>query len=136
MVQRMRIAVIGVGGIGGVVAASLQRAGRHDVLVCARRPITDMTFEESDATTQIPIRSAIDPEEAAPVDWVLLCTKAHDTPSTRPWLARLCRAGTRVAVLQNGIDQETRVAPLVGEATVFPVIVHFNGERIAPGRIR
>ena len=76
------------------------------------------------------------PEDAGPVDWVLLVTKAQDTATAAPWLARLCGPATRVAVLQNGIDHVERVAPLAGGATVVPVIVYYNGERLAPDRVR
>jgi len=74
--------------------------------------------------------------DAGPVDWVLLCTKAHETPSAAPWLARLCAASTKVAVLQNGIDHAGRVAALVGDATVVSTIVYYNGERLAADRVR
>jgi 2-dehydropantoate 2-reductase len=53
-----------------------------------------------------------------------------------PWLERLCTPATRVAVLQNGIDQVRSVAPLAGGATVLPVIVYYNGERLAPDHVR
>ena len=43
---------------------------------------------------------------------------------------------TRVAVLQNGIDHVARVAPLAGGAAVVPVLVYYNGERLAPDRVR
>ena len=43
---------------------------------------------------------------------------------------------TRVAVMQNGIDHVARVAPLAGGATVVPVLVYYNGERLAPDRVR
>jgi 2-dehydropantoate 2-reductase len=65
-----------------------------------------------------------------------LCTKAYDTPSIAPWLRRLCGPHTRVAVLQNGIGHVDRLAPLVGDATVVPTIVYYNGERLAPDRVR
>jgi 2-dehydropantoate 2-reductase len=65
-----------------------------------------------------------------------LCTKAYDTPSIAPWLQRLCGRHTRVAVLQNGIGHVDRLAPLVGDATIVPTIVYFNGERLAPDRVR
>jgi 2-dehydropantoate 2-reductase len=137
MDQRARVAVIGMGGIGGVVAALLQRAGRHDVVVCARQRISELTLEEPEAMAHLAVTTLVDPGEViSSVDWVLLCTKAHDTASVAPWLARLCRHDSRVAVLQNGIDQTSRVAPFVGNATVVPTIVHFNGERIAPDRVR
>jgi 2-dehydropantoate 2-reductase len=137
MDQRARVAVIGMGGIGGVVSAVLQRAGRHDVMMCSRQRISELTLEELDATTHLAVRTLVDPAEVtSSVDWILLCTKAHDTASAAPWLACLCRPDTRVAVLQNGIDQASRVAPFIGRATAVPTIVHFNGERIAPDRVR
>jgi 2-dehydropantoate 2-reductase len=77
-----------------------------------------------------------DPAQAKPVDWVLLCTKTHQSAAAGPWLARLCAPATRVAVLQNGIDHVARVAPLAGGATVVPVLVYYNGERLAPDRVR
>jgi 2-dehydropantoate 2-reductase len=137
MDQRARVVVIGMGGIGGVVSALLQRAARHDVMVCSRQRISELTLEEPDATTQLAVKTLVDPGEVtSSVNWILLCTKAHDTGSAAPWLARLCRPDTRVAVLQNGIDQTSLVAPFVGGATVIPTIVHFNGERIAPDHVR
>jgi 2-dehydropantoate 2-reductase len=39
-------------------------------------------------------------------------------------------------VLQNGIDQVRSVAPLANGATVMPVIVYYNGERLAPDHVR
>ena len=67
---------------------------------------------------------------------MLVCTKAHQTAAAAPWLKRLCTPSTRVAVLQNGIDQVRSVAPLAGGATVLPVIVYYNGERLAPDHVR
>lgn len=67
---------------------------------------------------------------------MLLCTKAQDTDAAAPWLARLCAPTTRVAVMQNGIDHVARVKPLAGGATVVPVLVYYNGERLAPDRVR
>jgi 2-dehydropantoate 2-reductase len=39
-------------------------------------------------------------------------------------------------VLQNGIDHVARVAPLAAGATIVPVLVYYNGERLAPNRVR
>ena len=133
---RASVAVVGLGSIGGVAAAALHEAGRHDVTACVRRPLPRLLFERPQGTVELHLRALTDPAEAQPVDWVLLCTKAHETPSAAPWLARLCRPQTRVAVLQNGIDHVARVAPFVGGATVLPVIVYYNGERLAPDHVR
>ena len=43
---------------------------------------------------------------------------------------------TRVAVLQNGVDHVARVAPFAGAATVLPVIVYYNGERLGADHVK
>lgn len=103
---------------------------------CVRRPLDRLRLERPDGTFDVPLRALTDPGEAQPADWVLLCTKTHETPSAAPWLARLCGPGTRVAVLQNGIDHVERVAPLANGATIVPVVVYYNGERLTPDHVR
>jgi 2-dehydropantoate 2-reductase len=132
----MTVAVIGLGSIGGVIAGSLCALNRHDVVGCVRRPVERLVVERSEGAIEVAIRALTDPTEAEPLDWVLLCTKAHDTPSSAPWLQRLCGPRTRVAVLQNGIGHADRLAPLVGDATIVPTIVYYNSERLAPDRVR
>jgi 2-dehydropantoate 2-reductase len=134
--RRLSVAVVGLGGIGGGAAGSLAAAGLHDIMACTRQPIARFTLERAEGTVEAPLRVLTDPAQAKPVDWVLVCTKTHQTAAAGPWLARLCTPATRVAVLQNGIDHVARVAPLAGGATIVPVLVYYNGERLAPDRVR
>jgi 2-dehydropantoate 2-reductase len=134
--RRSTVAVVGLGSIGGVAAGCLVAAGRHDVIACVHAPIERLTLDAPDGTVELPLSALTDPAQAKPADWVLLCTKTHATASTAPWLKRLCAPGTRVAVLQNGIDHVARVAPLADGASVVPVIVYYNGERLAADRVR
>jgi 2-dehydropantoate 2-reductase len=53
------------------------------------------------------------PADATPVDWVLITTKAYDAASAAAWLPALCRADTRVVVLQNGVEHVERFSPYV-----------------------
>lgn len=135
--QRLTVAVVGLGSIGGVIAGCLADAGRHAVIACARRPLERLTLEEPRRTVEVPLAVLTDPARVGrPADWVLLCTKTHQTASAAPWLERLCAPSTRVAVLQNGIGHIERVAPLADGATIVPAIVYYNGERLAPDRVR
>jgi 2-dehydropantoate 2-reductase len=134
--ERSTIAIIGLGSIGAAVAGSLRHADRHDIIACTRGPLERLVVERPEGTIDVPLRTVTAPADAKPADWVLLCTKAHETPTTAAWLTRLCDASTRVAVLQNGIDHVARVAPLVGAATVVSTIVYYNGERLAKDRVR
>ena len=133
---RTKIAVLGLGAIGGVIAGSLAATGRHELVVCARSRIDHLVVERPEDTVAVPLRTLTDPAAGEPVDWVLLCTKTHQTAAAGPWLARLCGAQTRVAVLQNGIRHADRLASLLGIATVVPTIVYYNGERLAADRVR
>jgi 2-dehydropantoate 2-reductase len=134
--ERTTVAVIGLGSIGGVIGGCLRDADRHDVVVCIREPVEQLVVERPEGMVQVDLRALSDPAEAQRVDWVLLCTKAHHTPSTAPWLSRLCDSSTRVAVLQNGIEHAARVGPLVGGATVVSTVVYYSGERLAKDRVR
>jgi 2-dehydropantoate 2-reductase len=133
-----RVAVVGVGAIGAAVAAAVHRAGDHELLLCARRPLDEVVVELPDGsavTLDGPLLTdpgAID----APADWVLLAVKAHQTDGAARWLSALCGPATTVAVLQNGIDHVERVGPLVGEALVLPVVNWCPVEPAAPGRVR
>lgn len=118
------------------MAGCLAAADRHDVIVCTRQPIERLTLESTSGVAELPLASLTDPAHVAqPADWVMLCTKTHQTAAAAPWLSRLCSAATRVAVLQNGIGHVERVAPIANGATVLPAIVYFNGERLAPDRV-
>ncbi len=134
---RLSIAVIGLGSIGGAAAGCLAASGRYDVIACTRQPLARLTLEAPHGTVEVPLAAYTDPAQIKnPADWVLLCTKTHQTESAAPWLTRLCARSTRVAVLQNGIGHVERVAPFVGGAAMVPAIVYYNGERLAPDRVR
>jgi len=133
-----RVAVVGVGAIGVTVAAAVQDAGVHELLLCARRPLDRVVVERpdgSEAVIDAPLLT--DPGTvSAPADWVLLAVKAHQTHGAAGWLSALCTAATTIGVLQNGIDHVERVAPLAGGAAVLPVVNWCPVEPVAPGRVR
>jgi len=133
---RLGIAVVGLGSIGGVAAGCLAAAGRHDVVACVRQPLQRLVLDEPRGTRELPLKALTDPAQAEAADWVLVCTKTYQTEAVAPWLARLCKPSTRVAVLQNGIGHAERVAPFAQGAAVLPVIVYYNGERLAPDHVR
>ncbi len=46
----MRIAIVGVGAIGSVVAGALLESRRHQVILCARRPFCRIRITAPDRT--------------------------------------------------------------------------------------
>ena len=130
-----RIAIVGVGAIGGVVAGLLQSAGRHELVLCVRRPLAELVVETPDGAVRIEATIVTDPADAPAVDGVMVATKAYDVVGAAKWLERLCVQGAPVAVLQNGVEHRERFAPFVPMEKIVPVIVDCPAERKSPERI-
>lgn len=131
-----RVAVVGVGAIGGYFAAQLFRSG-HDLSLCVRTPFDRLVVESGEAEQRVEAPVLTRPEQAVEVDWVFLATKAHQSAEAGDWLSVLCGPETRgVVVMQNGVEQVERVTPLVGTTAVIPAIVLCGAEALAPGHIR
>lgn len=144
---KARVAVIGAGAIGGVLAEAACDAG-HDVTLCVRTPVPGLTIIRDGGPRTVPVRivTGDDPAggeatgpgspQSAPADWILLATKAHQTATARPWIDRLAGPGTVLAVVQNGVDHAARAASLAPPGPVLPALIYVAARRTAPGRIR
>jgi len=129
----VRIAVIGAGAIGGTLAAWL--AQNHEVTVCARSPLEDLEVETPEGSIRATPRILTDPAEASEVDWVLCTTKTYDCASAAAWLPGLMGPATRLAVIQNGVEQRERFKGHVADDRVVPAIIDLPAERRGPGSI-
>jgi len=130
-----RIAIVGVGAIGGVTAALLQQAG-HELLLCTRRPMSRLSVETPDGLVNVQGTYVTSPSEAFEVDWVIVATKAYDVAGTAKWLEKLCSNGAPIAVLQNGVEHRERFATYVPIEKILPVMVDCPAERPAPDKVR
>ena len=133
----MRVAVIGAGAIGAVIASAAAESG-HDVTVCVRTPIDSLVLERDGEERLLPveIRAGASDLDGEAADVVFLTVKATDTAEAAPWLARLCDPATLVASAQNGLDHEARLAPYLPAGRVVPALAYIASERLAPGRVR
>ena len=129
------VAVVGGGAIGGVVAARLCTGGRDEVVLCVRTPFAALVVEGPAGTLRATPRIVTTPGAVQPVPWVLFATKAHQTAGAADWLKALATSQTTVAILQNGVEHEERMAPYANGATLLPVIVNCPAARVTPGRI-
>ncbi|WP_439565692.1 ketopantoate reductase family protein [Microcella sp.] len=133
----MRIAVIGAGAVGGLLAALAARAG-HEVLVTARG-------EHAEAIARAGLHvdggwgewvGAVELVESIPnraVDLIVLATKAHDSASAlEGWVAH---DGTPVLVLQNGLGGEDAVRDALPHSPVAIGLALFAVSLTGPGRI-
>jgi 2-dehydropantoate 2-reductase len=130
-----RIAVIGPGAIGSTLAAWLAQDGIHDLTVCARSPLGRLRIMAPGGTIEASPAVLTDPAGATPVEWVIAATKTYDSPGCIPWIERLTGSGTRLAVVQNGVEHRDRFISLVPPERIVPVIAYLPAERLAPGEV-
>jgi 2-dehydropantoate 2-reductase len=131
----VRIAVIGAGAIGAVVAGAARDSG-NEVAVCVRTPISSLVLERGDEVRTLAVSLASSPSGLEPADLVFVTTKVVDNPSLEPWLGVLCRHSTVVGAVQNGLDHEAHLAPFLPAGRIEPVFAYLAAERLGPGRVR
>jgi 2-dehydropantoate 2-reductase len=131
-----KVAIVGVGAIGGVVAALLQQTGRHQLILCTRRPMSALTVETPHGTITIDAVYTTDPNEVSGVDWAVVATKAYDAEGTAKWLKPLAAKGVPAAIFQNGIEHRERLAPYLPVESILPVMVDCPAERPSPDHVR
>ena len=103
-----RIALIGPGAIGGLVAAWLCQDKDHEVTVCARTHIRHLNLNTPYGTFEARPRVLTEPAAVFSPDWVLVTTKAYDSESATAWFPSLLCDDTQVAIIQNGVDHVER----------------------------
>jgi 2-dehydropantoate 2-reductase len=130
-----RIAIVGPGAVGGVIAAWLQESGRHEVILCARRRFEELTVRSGDRLLISHPKVLTVAADAPPVAWVFVTTKAYDAAGAAAWFSGLCSLGAPVAVLQNGVEHRERFAEYLFPEKVVPVMVDCPAERSTPGNM-
>ena len=124
-----RVAVVGVGAIGSVLAALLEVTGNHQITLCTRRPMDRLLVTTPEGVIDVKAANSTEPGLAEAVDWVLVATKTFDAAGAAAWLPTLCARGARVAVVQNGVEHRERFAPYVSRESILPVIIDCQVER-------
>ncbi len=140
--DRLRVAVVGAGAIGGVLGARLQQAG-HDVVFIARGATLDalrsrgLILESIDGDLTLPsVQVTDDPATVGLVDVVLVCVKATQIASLAPSLRPLVGPATAVIPVQNGVEASELLAAALGAGNVLEGLGRVLVEQVAPGHIR
>jgi len=130
-----RVAIVGVGAIGGALAGLLATTCRHEITLCTRRPMNGLMVHTPDGDVQVKAGNETDPSRVGAVDWVIVATKAYDAKGAAAWFPALCASGARVAIVQNGVEHRERFAAYLSEEQMLPVVIDVLTERRADGSV-
>lgn len=95
-----------------------------------------LTLITPDGVTTSEVRATDDPASIGPVDVVLFCVKSFDTETAAARLAPLIGPATAVLSIQNGIDNEAKIAAVLGADHVLGAAVYVIAAIESPGVIR
>ena len=137
----MRIAVVGVGAVGGYFGGRLAQAG-HDVVFLARGESLDALRAQGlrvksiagDFTIPQP-NAAADADSIGPVDVVLVAVKAPQVSQAAGALAALVGPETAVIPLQNGLEAPRLLAEALGPGPVLGGLCKIFASKTAPAAI-
>ncbi len=121
----LRVAIFGAGALGGYFGSRLARAEAADVHLIARGAQLDairargLTVRSVDGDFHVELSATDEPAEIGPVDVVFFAVKSYDTESAAARLTPLLGADTGVVSFQNGIDNEEKLAAVIGAAHVM-----------------
>ncbi len=138
----VRIAIVGVGAVGGYFGGRLARAGhpaaflaRGETLAALRRAGLWVETEE-ETFRVVPELATDDPAEIGPVELVIVGVKAWQVPEVAPRLRPLVSDGTAVLPLQNGVEAADQLAAALGPGPVLGGLCKIISMQVAPGRVR
>ncbi|MBT3236451.1 MAG: 2-dehydropantoate 2-reductase [Bdellovibrionales bacterium] len=141
----MRIAVIGAGPMGGILAANLINRGLDVSLVDLNPQIKEQVEKSGlaivgEAATKMqgelqtaPVTVASDLAELGEVDLVFVCIKSTFLHQLIPVMEKCWRSGTVVVSYQNGIDTEDMLAKVAGDDHTLRVVINYAGQMNSPG---
>ena len=133
---------MGAGAVGSYLGSCLAVGGAEVHLIARgahlaamrERGLTIVTPEGERST--VDVKATDDPAEIGPVDAVLFLVKSYDTDDAARRLPPLIDDETVVISLQNGIDNEARIAAVVGADHVAGGAAYILSAIEAPGVVR
>ena len=160
----MKICIVGLGAIGGQLAAWLHGlpAGRAELSALARGATLEavrtqgLIAETADGERRVPLRVAASAAELGPQDLVVLAVKGPALAAVAPAVAELAGTQGQVLAAMNGVpwwffaglggpcegwivqsvDPGGAVGALLPAARVIGGVVHLSSSTPAPGRVR
>lgn len=133
----MQHAILGAGGVGGLIGAVLARSGEQVTLIVRSDVVEHYPRElslNSRAWGTFSVRVSVTPKLLQSVDVLWVAVKAADLSTALRSIPTTAQIDAVVPLL-NGIDHVALLRDFFGRGKVVPATIAVETERIAPGQI-
>jgi len=142
MGTKPRIGMIGTGAIGGFYGVMLARAG-FDVHFLLRSEFSEVVEHGLHIDSTVhgplslnPVQAYASAAEMPPCDWLLVGAKTTSNASLAPAIIQAAAPGAKVLLLQNGLDVEDHLRPLLPESLhLLGGLCLIGVHRTGPGQV-
>jgi 2-dehydropantoate 2-reductase len=144
--KKYNFGIVGVGPVGGIMAAHLAKAGHNVSLIDILRAHMDEIKANGLSITgfkelNVPFSKnnlyyGIDEMEGSDIDVVFISVKASILPQILPLLKQVVKPGMTFISLQNGLDNEELIADVLGMENTLRIVVNYAGNLIDNGKVR
>jgi 2-dehydropantoate 2-reductase len=147
MSKKTKIAILGVGGVGGYFGGMLAKkyaySETYDIIFIARgaseKVIRDKGIKLITATEEITVFPDIvsnDPNIIGNIDFLICCVKNYDLEESLSPLKNCISNKTIILPLLNGVDASERILRIVPEAQVWDGCAYIISRLIEPGVVK
>jgi 2-dehydropantoate 2-reductase len=144
MADEPKVVVVGVGPVGGILAAYLAYAGHYVVSCDIQKSHLDVIKERGFSITgnsEITTKSGqvaygiSELSDFPDVNTIIVSTKASVLPGLIPELSRFAKPGVRFIACQNGLDNEEYLADFFDSDNVLRLVINYGGSQMGDGNI-
>ena len=138
----MRIAIVGIGGVGGYFGGRLANAGEETTFIARGDHLATIRDQGLRVDSILgdfvvnPARATADPSTIGIVDFVLICVKAWQVPDVAEQIKPIVGRNTTVVSLCNGVEAASQLAASLGESCVVGGLCKIISYKVGPGHIR
>lgn len=139
--SRLKIYIVGAGGVGGYFGGLMAKAGENVTFVCRNESFMALK------NNGLNIKSIIEEFKIYPVnvidnlsdisdpDLIIIATKSYDRDQVAEKLKARLRPNTIIITIQNGIENDLKVKEIIPNACVYPGIAYIISKIASPGVI-
>jgi len=138
----LRIAVVGIGGVGGYFGGKLAKAG-VDTIFIARGATLDALRSRGLRVDSIngdfavdKVNATDDPSKVGPVDAILFATKAWQIPEAAQKAKPMIGRDTVAVPMENGMEAPDQISAALGREHVLGGLCGIVAFIVAPGHIK
>lgn len=137
----MKVVILGAGGWGALVGASLSSAGADVTLFFRRQEHVDeiqrnggLIIQSANGESLVPVHATTHPEDVKETDLLIVAVKNHDTQTALDSVRHM-RVGS-VASVQNGLGHAERFRLWYPEQPILRMVSRVSGSLLDYGRVQ